>query len=115
MRPELIGVLIPVLVAFIAAVPGILAYLATRRNQMIGKEENAVSAWRSFVEPLRTEVAQLRHEVDELQAELERHKQRIQHLEQENGVLRSGAELLLHQVRSNGITPVWGERELGNE
>jgi len=61
----------PLLVAAIAALPGILAFSVSRRRQLADRQDNLTERWRDFYEPMQREIDKLRQRVVALEASLE--------------------------------------------
>lgn len=101
---------VPVIIALIAALPGILAYTNGRRkqraeatqtltdtslklvgalNQRIDELERESMSYRQDIATLKIQLTEANHEIDRLKALLQQATQRIQALEKENSRLRA--------------------------
>lgn len=100
----------PVVLAIIAAVPGILAYANNRRQIRQEADENAVDAWRSMLDPMRQRLEELEGEQVRQRDLIASQQRQIQVLEDDNERLRSGVQLLVNQLVANGHHPVWQPR-----
>lgn len=125
---EALQLVIPIAVALIAAMPGILAYFKGRKKEDFevlaiqadtsksGAETEKTEADAtnvvvlsalSLVEPMkkRLEALEKRDEIREM--ELASVKVRMARLEHANYLLCTGVRRLIHQIRSMGATPVF--------
>jgi hypothetical protein len=82
-----------ILIAAVAATPGLLVALLNRRKLDADASAVATQTALSLIQPLRTEVAALKEEVGRLQSQVAR--------------FRRGIRLLCGQVRRLGEEPVW--------
>lgn len=101
----------PVLLAAIAAVPGVLAYYSTRSKLRAEHEASAAEAWREMLAPMRERLLQVETELAVQREVVAQQQVRIAALEMENSQLISGVRLLAQQLRSNGQAPLWEYRE----
>lgn len=81
-----------IIVASVAAIPGVLAYLAQRRKDQADAAEILTGAATALVIPLRAEIAELREE--------------LEYLRVENELLRAWAKQLVMQVIELGGKPM---------
>ena len=106
---------VALIVAIVGAATGATGTFISLRKQKADENTSVLAAYRQFIDPLRAELDQLRIEVDEQHEQLLRHRERIKHLEDENGRLYAGVRLLIDQLVANRITPVWTPEEYGSE
>lgn len=82
------------ILAAIAALPGTLAFLASRRDaenrRIVGEGANAVSGFDKLTSQLSKDNDALRHRVAELETHVETLENKVNDLEQENARLRAG-------------------------
>lgn len=98
-----LGVIGTVIVAIIAAIPGVLALRGQFRKTRTESDSNVVDDAMKLVEQYRIENAAMRAEIADLRArvvELELHVKTAQ-------IYRSGAIMLAHQIRALGHEPVF--------
>ena len=129
---EYINIIVPVIVALLASIPGILSYISTRRrdekqHQILERKsdyegvevtgtllESAVS----LVAPLNERIAILESEYNRIKNETAEYKRktnseiknlmdRLDRAERNNFILCEGVRRLAHQIRSLGGEPVF--------
>jgi hypothetical protein len=118
---ETIQLVIPILIALIAATPGILAYFRGRKKEDIevlaiesGAEKTDADASNvvvltalSLVEPMKKRLESLEKRDELREKELCIMKARMARLEHANYLLCTGVRRLIHQIQSLGATPVF--------
>lgn len=113
--------IIPIVVAIIAATPGILAYFKGRKKEdfeVLAIESDAdkadaeatsvvVLSALSLVEPMKKRLEALEKRDEMRDKELDIMKARMSRVEHANYLLCTGVRRLIHQIRSLGATPVF--------
>lgn len=108
--------ILPIIVAIIAAVPGLIAiFKQARRDRATAiRDENEAAGKISasaleLIQPYRDRVKELEAEVNELRLKVDELEERVDHL---NSIKR-GAKRLESQVKSLGATPVFHVPDTG--
>ena len=100
-------ILLPLGLALIAAVPGVLAWQRqSRRDKADAASTLTGSALEMFRES-RAEVATLKAQIAELEAEVDQLKTDVDRLLKENRELHYGVRVLSNQVTDEGRIPIW--------
>ena len=99
-------IIVTIVVAVVAAAPGLVSLIIQRRKAQAETADVLIDTAMSFVEPLRVELKSLRAEIDMLKSDNIALTIRVRHLENENGDLREWADRLVNQVRSMRGEPV---------
>ena len=116
----------PILLAVIAASPGLYAIWRARRKTdaetakssadavgvLTGSAVEMVKRWEARTVDLERRLNGQEQKIAEQGAEIEALKERVDALEDENECLRDGAERLESQVVGLGHTPVWSVSDL---
>ena len=100
-----------ILIAAIAAIPGILSYRNQRRQADADAGESLTSAALSLVNPLRAEVIELRQRMTEQETLLANQRTDLDRLQRKCVEWTVGIRRLVHQIRASGQTPVWEPEE----
>lgn len=87
MNEETIVVALPIILAVIAAIPGVAAYANERRRIRKEREDTALDAWQELLDPLRERNATLQSYIREMDPMLDSQRDRIKALEDHNTVL----------------------------
>jgi hypothetical protein len=103
---------LPIILAIIAALPGIFAYSTARQKVKDERDATALAAWQELLDPLRSQVAR-QHEAEKLYNEtISKQAKRIHDLENYVNVLERDKEAssrlvtaYLAQLLDNGIAP----------
>lgn len=115
------NVVVPIVVALIAAVPGALAFIKQRRRSkaetadiLTTAAERLVKGMESRIKALMDRVKCLEQEVDAVRADLRVALEKVADLESENRaqaevvrVLLKGVKALTAQLVDAGMTPTW--------
>ena len=108
------SIIIPVLLALIAIIPGIINYLRLRKRDKVevktietSATESIVTAATSLVEPLTVRIKSLEQNNREMCEKQAIFEERIRVLEEANFVLCHGLGRLIYQLKSHGIDPVF--------
>lgn len=103
---------LPIILAIIAALPGIFAYSTARQKVKDERDATALAAWQELLDPLRSQVAR-QHEAEKLYNEtISKQAKRIHDLENYVNVLERDKEAssrlvtaYLAQLLDNDIAP----------
>lgn len=103
---------LPIILAIIAALPGIFAYSTARQKVKDERDATALAAWQELLDPLRSQVAR-QHEAEKLYNEtISKQAKRIHDLENYVNVLERDKEAssrlvtaYLAQLLDNDIEP----------
>ena len=103
---------LPIILAIIAALPGIFAYSTARQKVKDERDATALAAWQELLDPLRSQVAR-QHEAEKLYNEtISKQAKRIHDLENYVNVLERDKEAssrlvtaYLAQLLDNNIAP----------
>lgn len=129
---EYIEIIIPVLVALLASIPGVLSYIGARKKDEASQailerktDYEGVDATGTLLEsamllvdPLKRRIASLESEYEllkskhdqldiETKAVIESLRARLDRAERNNFILCEGVRRLAHQIRSLGASPVF--------
>lgn len=103
MMPDInVSFWLPIILAIIASVPGILAYARERNQIQIEKETTALDGWRTLLDPLRERVATLEVTVSEQDVTITNQAKRIRDLEKYVKVLEDQADTASRLVTAYG-------------
>lgn len=91
---------VSIAIAFVAALPGIMAFYSTR-----AKTQNDRDA--AINDRIMKMTDAMSKRIDDLEETTDRHRLRIRALEDENATLRYGLRMLINQLREHGHDPVW--------
>lgn len=85
---------VPLMVAVVASLPGVLAYANARSQIRVEQEESALAAWQSLLQPLRDEVSELKQVRIEQAARIDNLSTEVEALQIVNRRLRREVETL---------------------
>lgn len=115
------SVIVPILVAIIAAAPGMIAFIKQRRRSKAETADILTTAAERLIRTMETRVATLtcrvtalQQEVDHVRADLNLALEKVEEVERKNRaqaelvtVLLKGIKALTAQLVNAGITPGW--------
>lgn len=93
---------LPIILAVIASIPGIMAYAKERSAIQIERETSALDGWRTLLDPLRDRVATLEVTVSEQDVTITNQAKRIRDLEKYVKVLEDQADTASRLVTAYG-------------
>lgn len=102
-----INLILPVIIASLAALPGLAALRSQNNKRNIESDSLASDAWKELLEPYRSRVQALEEDVSQLRIMAEQQERQIKNLQAENVMLINGVNLLTSQIRASGMNPVW--------
>jgi len=100
MSHETIGIIIA---ALIAAIPGIIALLVQRKKRNF----DLAASYQRMADRQAIQIDGLRTKVDELEAQIDCLEEEIQTYRKKQEEWMAGISLLINQLVSKGIDPIW--------
>lgn len=95
--------IITIIVALIAATPGFLALYVHRKKRTI----DAATSYQAMADRQALQIDGLRRKIDELEAQVDCLEQNIRTCNKQQEEWRAGISLLINQLVSKGIDPIW--------
>ena len=104
-------ILVPIVVALVAAVPGVLAWRRQAQKDKTDAVSTLTGSALEMVEAYKAELAAVKaeseREMQKLRQRLQELEARVLRLETENKELRTGAALLTNQIYGLRSAPIW--------